>query len=137
MSFKKFQRTNLAEMRPYFEGEDLVALKVLISKEDRLNGSPKAGDMVARNPENHEDVWLVAKDYFEGNFSEIEKQISPHQIRVIEESKELCKKADKLKLFFDSEVFNGLDCEEQHLLEEQYTVMIHYSNILTDRIKKF
>jgi hypothetical protein len=31
-------------------------------------GSPKAGDMIARNPGNHEDQWLVAAQYFADNF---------------------------------------------------------------------
>jgi hypothetical protein len=26
------------------------------------------GDMIARNPKNHSDQWLVAKQYFEDNF---------------------------------------------------------------------
>jgi hypothetical protein len=30
--------------------------------------SPKAGDMIARNPENHEDQWLVAAQYFADHF---------------------------------------------------------------------
>jgi len=30
-------------------------------------GSPKEGDMIARNPKNHADQWLVAKKYFEDN----------------------------------------------------------------------
>lgn len=29
--------------------------------------------MIARNPKNHEDQWLVAKKYFEDNFEEIPK----------------------------------------------------------------
>ncbi|MEX0595305.1 MAG: hypothetical protein WD512_02315 [Candidatus Paceibacterota bacterium] len=35
------------------------------------NAKIKEGDMIARNPENHNDLWLVAKDYFEQNFEEI------------------------------------------------------------------
>ena len=42
--------------------------KVSISDADRQNGSPKIGDMIARNPKNHNDQWLVAKQYFEDNF---------------------------------------------------------------------
>jgi len=68
--FKKYRRTNLSEMRPYVEGENLIELKVSISEEDVLNGSPKIGDMIARNPNNHKDVWLVAKQYFMENFEE-------------------------------------------------------------------
>jgi len=35
-----------------------------------ISGSPKVGDMIARNPKNHNDMWLVAKVYFEDNFEE-------------------------------------------------------------------
>ena len=67
MEFKKYRRTNIAEMRPYLEGE-ILPEEVSISDTDKKNGSPKVGDMIARNPNNHEDQWLVAAKYFEGNF---------------------------------------------------------------------
>lgn len=64
--FKKYRRTNVAEMRPYEAGEDLAA--VSIAEVDRAAGSPKLGDMIARNPKNHADQWLVAEKYFQENF---------------------------------------------------------------------
>jgi len=76
MSFKQYKRTNIAEMRPVTTQEinagydKMVEGRVSISKTDKENGSPKNGDMVARNPLNHEDQWLVAKDYFVDNFEE-------------------------------------------------------------------
>jgi hypothetical protein len=68
--FKKYRRKSISEMRPYIEGEVLES-KVSISEADRSNGSPKEGDMIARNPKNHEDQWLVAKEYFNDNLEEI------------------------------------------------------------------
>jgi hypothetical protein len=65
MNWKQYKRKGLSEMRPYVEGEDLT--RVSISAADRDNGSPKIGDMIARNPVNHDDQWLVAKKYFEDN----------------------------------------------------------------------
>ena len=65
--FEKYRRTNIAEIRPYVEGEVLPE-SVSISPADRANGSPKLGDMIARNPESHEDQWLIAADYFAANF---------------------------------------------------------------------
>lgn len=53
-------------MRPYVEGEELSP-RVSISAADRDNGSPKIGDMIARNPIDHDDQWLVAQKYFEDN----------------------------------------------------------------------
>lgn len=40
---------------------------VSVSNEDKEAGSPKAGDMIARNPKNHADQWLVAEAYFKDN----------------------------------------------------------------------
>lgn len=67
--FKQYLRTNIAEMRPYIEGE-ILPMYVSISNADDEKGSPKVGDMIARNPQNHKDQWLVAKQYFEENFIE-------------------------------------------------------------------
>lgn len=64
--FKPYRRTSTAELRPYVSGEDLR--HVSVAKEDILNGSPKVGDMIARNPANHADQWLVSADYFSANF---------------------------------------------------------------------
>ena len=84
--FKKYRRTQIAEMRPVTDydievfnkhaGELIVmnekrVVKVSISVEDLANGSPKIGDMIARNPKNHKDQWLVAEKYFKDNFEEI------------------------------------------------------------------
>lgn len=69
-SFKKYKRTGYAEMKPWTPGMNLDG--VSISKEDYLSGSPKEGDMIARNPNNHDDMWLVAKKYFEENFEPYE-----------------------------------------------------------------
>ena len=66
-TFKKYNRTNISEMRPFHKGEKLKS--VSISDEDKKNGSPKNGDMIARNPKNHNDKWLVAKKYFKENFT--------------------------------------------------------------------
>jgi hypothetical protein len=65
--FRVYRRTQKSEMRPYVEDEELPS-SVSISAIDRKNGSPKAGDMIARNPANHEDQWLVAAAYFKANF---------------------------------------------------------------------
>lgn len=61
-NWKKYRRKGLSEMRPYVPGEDLSAISV--SEQD---APPKSGDMIARNPENHLDQWLVANAYFTKN----------------------------------------------------------------------
>lgn len=68
--FRKYQRTQIAELRPYIPGESMADIS--ISSPDLENGSPKLGDMIARNPKNHEDQWLVAEQYFKDNFTPID-----------------------------------------------------------------
>lgn len=78
-NFKKYRRTQVAEMREVTQndiehhkaGDSIPAtfeFRVSISDADSKNGSPKIGDMIARNPENHFDQWLVAEKYFKENF---------------------------------------------------------------------
>jgi hypothetical protein len=64
--FNPYRRKQIAELRPWSPGEDMSAISV--SQEDTKAGSPKAGDMIARNPKNHADQWLVAAAYFADNF---------------------------------------------------------------------
>lgn len=76
-NFREYQRTQRAQMRPVTAKEIAMGRRIQnegisISDEDKRNGSPKEGDMIARNPENHADQWLVAEAYFEKNFEEIE-----------------------------------------------------------------
>lgn len=71
--FKPYRRKQITELRPYVKGEQLND-RVSISAADKENGSPKEGDMIARNPKNHNDQWLVAKAYFEDNFERLEKE---------------------------------------------------------------
>lgn len=66
--WKQYKRKGLSEMRPYVPGEDVSGIS--ISAPDKEAGSPKEGDMIARNPKNYEDQWLVAKKYFEDNLEE-------------------------------------------------------------------
>lgn len=74
MEFKQYKRTQIAEMHEYnpnnIYSKEFMD-KVSISQVDKENGSPKEGDMIARNPKNHEDMWLVAEQYFKDNFEPI------------------------------------------------------------------
>jgi hypothetical protein len=65
--FRRYRRKQIAELRPYVPGEHLSD-RISISAADRKAGSPKAGDMIARNPTNHDDQWLVSAAYFAANF---------------------------------------------------------------------
>jgi hypothetical protein len=57
--FKNYKRKAIAQLNMG---------RVSISDSDKENGSPMYGDMIARNPEDHEDQWLVAFQYFKDNF---------------------------------------------------------------------
>lgn len=80
--FKEFKRTQISEMRKVSE-KDINIFKnhgfihiseypfgnnISISDADKNNGSPKICDMIARNPKDYSDQWLVAEQYFNDNF---------------------------------------------------------------------
>ena len=65
-NFEQYRRTQIAEMAKWEDGFPMD--RVSVSASDAEDGSPKIGDMIARNPANHEDKWLVAADYFAVNF---------------------------------------------------------------------
>ena len=77
--FKNYKRSQIAEIREV-EEYDIACFKafgkieyeisgiISISQADLDNGSPKMGDMIARNPKNYKDQWLIAEQYFKDNF---------------------------------------------------------------------
>ncbi len=89
--FEEYKRTQISEMRHVEEVDILIfqecgeirtsvngnkdmagpIVRISISEQDLKNNSPKLGDMIARNPKNHLDQWLVAKEYFDNNFEKI------------------------------------------------------------------
>jgi len=72
--FKTYKRTNTTEMRHVSTEEfangpqRLIDQGISISKADIDAGSPTLGDMIAHNPNNHADQWLVNEQYFNDNF---------------------------------------------------------------------
>ena len=75
--FKQYKRKGLSEMRPVTDrevkdGADMMkANRISISDDDLVEGSPKVGDMIARNPVKHTDQWLVTKEYFNKNLEAV------------------------------------------------------------------
>lgn len=69
MTYRKYRRKQIAELAPWTPDFDMTG--VSISEADKSNGSPKPGDMIARNPVNHDDRWLIAADYFAVNFEPV------------------------------------------------------------------
>jgi len=43
---------------------------VSIGEEDKKNGSPRDGDMIACDPENPADRWLIGGAYFRRNYEQ-------------------------------------------------------------------
>jgi hypothetical protein len=63
--WKLYRKTATQEMRPYVPGEDLTGISV--NKED----TPEPGGMVARNSDNHNDQWYVAKKFFADKYEAV------------------------------------------------------------------
>jgi hypothetical protein len=66
--YKKVE-TKHVEMRPYVAGEDLS--KVGVSTEVKLRGGPKVGDMICRDPENHDDQWTISMEYLKEKYEPV------------------------------------------------------------------
>jgi hypothetical protein len=67
--FQQYRKKQISEARPYVAGEDMTG--ITISDVQASAGSPTAGDMIARDPSNHADQWLIAADYFAANFEPV------------------------------------------------------------------
>jgi len=61
-----YRKKQLQEMSPWFDGRTMDG--VGISQADKENGSPKLGDMIATNPNDITDEWLVAEKFFKDNY---------------------------------------------------------------------
>lgn len=71
--FKKYRKkSSPAEMRPYIEGEVLPD-EVRVFDTSEILGRPRVGDMIVRNPLNHNDQWWISADYFERNFEPLDE----------------------------------------------------------------
>ena len=66
MSYKKFNNTTVFEITKW--DEDFIMSGVLIGPADVENGSPKKGDVIARDPKDHSQKWLINKSDFKSNF---------------------------------------------------------------------
>ena len=56
--------------QPMFPWEPDQSMELVsISSTDVDNGSPKAGDMIAYNPNDPTDMWLVSGEFFKHNYA--------------------------------------------------------------------
>jgi len=63
--WRQYRRKGLSEMRAYVKGEDLSKISVADVDDPETDMG-----MVARNPDNHDDQWYVAREYFNKNLVE-------------------------------------------------------------------
>lgn len=75
--FKQYKRKGLSEMIPVSEfienGGDMTKVSVSEPDQETAKSSPVLFEQgyIARNPKNHEDMWYVAKKYFDDNLEPI------------------------------------------------------------------
>jgi hypothetical protein len=68
IEFKQYKRKGLSEMCPFSEYVGVDMSNLSVSEQDKLLSNEEfAQGYVARNPNNHADVWYVAKKYFDEN----------------------------------------------------------------------
>lgn len=69
-TFRQYRKKQIAEMRPYIDQENMD--RISVSAEDKAAGSPKVGDFIARNPDNHADQWLVSAEFVNKNYEPLQ-----------------------------------------------------------------
>lgn len=62
-NWREYKRKGTTEMRPYITGEDLTGISVSDADDPRTDLG-----MIARNPQNHDDQWYVARKWFDDNY---------------------------------------------------------------------
>lgn len=61
-----YKKKALQELIPWIPS--LPMELVSVSEADKNNGSPKEGDMIAINPKDPDDMWLVAGQFCKDNY---------------------------------------------------------------------
>ena len=95
--FRPYRRTAIAKLAPWTPETDMSGVSV--SEADLEAGSPKPGDMIARNPKNHDDKWLVAAQYFRDNF----EPLAPQKDTEVDEEVDVAGKKPDFWIFFNEE----------------------------------
>jgi hypothetical protein len=69
---KLYRKKGLIEAERWMPGMNMDG--VTINDLDKQGGSPRDGDMIARDPSNPRDSWLISSAYFEANYEEADKR---------------------------------------------------------------
>ena len=141
-NFKQYKRKGLSEMRQIAFGEDLSGVSISEPDKQLMKDFPNvfAQGFVARNPKNHDDLWYVAKKYFDDNLEEAEPKTATTETfmdRLIAERDQLSDRLLKLEVFLsDKENATKISGPTQvAMLIEQHHHMFKYLNILDKRIE--
>lgn len=141
MKFRYFRRKGLSEMIGYQDfkqnGGEVSCVSFSIPDQELAVNNPKEFDkgFVARNPDNHKDMWYVAYEYHSKNLEEVPATETFYE-RLIRERDELAEKVDKLSAFLSNETkAKQISGETQYsLLFKQRHYMYEYLTILNKRI---
>lgn len=68
-TYVEHRRKQTSWLRPYVPGEDLDG--VTVADSDVAKGSPKEGDWIARNPDDHANRWLVEASFYQANLEPV------------------------------------------------------------------
>lgn len=103
---------------------------------------PSIGDLMATDWQVFSESAVATPSYLfekdDGTESLVfVENAQPHQVRVIDEYKDLQTRHQALKAFFDSDVYRGLDVEERNRLKEQCLLMGEYLRVLLSRMQAF
>ena len=143
VEWKDYVKHNITPMTPWVEGMDMKNISV--GPEDLENGSPKVGDMIARDYHTHKDMWLVSGGYHEENYSEVgfesdtdeeqallgEEIKTTWQERLLMERDSLRDKVIKLNDAFKADLIPN---DQKTILAEQKVFMSKYLTILQRRV---
>ncbi len=69
-TMKRYRKKGTTPMEPWTPTSDMEG--VSIGANDQLTGSPMPGDMLAHNPTDPTDRWLVARAFFEENYEPVD-----------------------------------------------------------------
>ena len=70
-NWKQYKRKGLSEMIQYKEYEGILNYVSVSEVDKQLPQEEFIEGYVARNPKNHDDLWYVAKKYFDENLEEV------------------------------------------------------------------
>lgn len=127
--FTTYVRTGSIEARP-FVADDWRNKRISISATDRENPNGLLGGMVARNPDNHDDQWYIAPEYFAKHYAlTAQEQVAGVQDMIINAVRDACS--------YSYRIGNGLpqnrNTESSYAASEAYA--IRYVDAREERLR--